>query len=198
MNDISQCSQKQNQILEGPVCEKNSQIVYYPCNLKHCWICCLCKFCKLAKLVHCKNHTDHIKFNIKKCIIQENAQCQEHWINHVENFDETEDIKVDFKLLFHKNQLIKNGRNYIWKTVKYSGLKLDCMKCRRNTYEHLSKHLTPHMQCKHCIYEMKTMVEKDFGEESAMFVEKSSIVYLQRIYIQIDTMYRSKSVKSVK
>ena len=162
MNDISQCSQKQNQILEGPVCEKNSRIVYYPCNLKHCWICCLCKFCKLAKLVHCKNHTDHIKFNIKKCIIQENAQCQEHWINHVENFDETEDIKVDFKLLFHKNQLIKNGRNYIWKTVKYSGLKLACMKCRRNTHEHLSKHLTPHMQCKHCIYEMKTMVEKDF------------------------------------
>ena len=105
MNDISQCSQKQNQILEGPVCEKNSQIVYYLCNL-------------LAKLVHCKNHTDHIKFNIKICIIQENAQCQEHWINHVENFDETEDIKVDFKLLFHKNQLIKNGRNYIWKTVK--------------------------------------------------------------------------------
>ena len=72
-------------ILEGPTSERDSQTVYYPCNLKHCWICCDCKFCKLTKLILCKNHKDHMK----NCAIQENAQFQEHWINHVENFDET-------------------------------------------------------------------------------------------------------------
>ena len=164
MTDISQCNHNNKLILEGPICDKNSQTVYYPCNLKHCWICCDCKFCKLARLMYCKDHTDHIKFNIKNCIIQENAQCQEHWITHIENFDETEDIKVNLKLIFHKNQLIINGRNYTWKTMKYSGLKMACKKCRRNTHEHLDKHLTPHMQCKHCSYEMKTMIEKDFWE----------------------------------
>ena len=161
-SNTSQCNHKEDLILEGPICEKNSQAICYPCNLKHCWICCDCKFCKLARLIHCKDHKDHIRYNIKECIIQENAQCQEHWVNHVENFDETEDIKVVVKLFFHKDQVMINGRNYSCKTVKYSGLKLACKKCKRNTQEHLNKHLTPHLQCKHCIYEMKTMVDKDF------------------------------------
>ena len=163
-SDISQCKHNKEMILEGPVCDKNSKEIYYPCNLKHCWICCDCRFCKLAKLVNCKDHIDHIKFNIKDCIIQEMVQCQEHWIDHIDNFDDTEDIKVDMKLLFHRKELIVNGRNYTVKTVKYSGLKMVCKKCRRNTSEHLNKHLTPRMQCKHCIFEMKTMTEMAFWE----------------------------------
>ena len=164
MTDISECQQLKSLILEGPTSERDSQTVYYPCNLKHCWICCDCKFCKLTKLILCKNHKDHMKFNMKNCAIQENAQCQEHWINHVENFDENEDIKIDFKLFFHNNRLMSNGRNYERKTVKYSGLKVACKKCRKNTNEHLNKHLTPHMQCKHCVFEMKTMLEENFWE----------------------------------
>ena len=162
--DISQCKHSKPLILEGPVCDKNSRVIYYPCNLKHCWICCDCRFCKLAKLMNCKDHTNHIKFSMKDCIIQENAQCQEHWIDHIDNFDDNEDIKVDIKLIFHKKKLIVNGRNYTLKTVKYSGLKMACKKCKRNTSEHLNKHLTPHMQCKHCMFEMKTMTETEFWE----------------------------------
>ena len=162
MPDISHCIRNKDLSLEGPICDKDSRIVYYPCNLKHCWICCVCTFCRQAKLVHCKDHADHIRFNIKDCVIQENAQCQEHWINHVENFEDSEDIKVDLKLLFHKDKLIINGRNYTWKTIKYAGLKLVCKKCRRNTNDHLNNHLTPHMQCKHCSYEMKTLTELNF------------------------------------
>ena len=95
-------------------------------------------------------------------MIQENAQCQDHWVNHIENFNEDEDIEVHLNIFFHENHLIKNARNYKYKTIKYSGLKVCCKKCRRNTADHLINHLTPHMQCKHCIYELKTMVDKDF------------------------------------
>jgi hypothetical protein len=163
-SDISECKLGKEPILEGPVCDKNSQIIYYPCNLKHCWICCDCRFCKLAKLVNCKDHTDHIKFSIKDCFIQENAQCQEHWIDHIDNFDDIEDIKVDVKLIFHKKKLIVNGRNYTLKTLRYAGLKMACKKCRKNTSEHLSKHLSPHLQCKHCMFEMKMLTEMEFWE----------------------------------
>jgi hypothetical protein len=158
------CTSNGNLPLEGPICEKDNQIIYYPCNMKHCWICCVCTFCKLARLAICKDHKNHVKFNIKNCIIQENAQCQDHWIDHIENFDESEDIQIDLKIVFHSNQLKKNGRNYTHKTLKYSGLKIVCKKCRRNTLDHLSNHLTPHMQCKHCIFETKTMLDENFWE----------------------------------
>jgi hypothetical protein len=164
MSDTTECVKNENLHLEGPVCEKDSHIVYYPCNLKHCWVCCPCTFCKLARLVICKDHKNHIRFNIKHCIIQENAQCQDHWIDHIENFNENEDIRIDLKVFFHKNELKRHGRNYTHKSLKYSGLKVSCKTCRRNTNDHLSNHLTPHMQCKHCIFEMKTMVNENFWE----------------------------------
>ena len=94
----------------------------------------------------CKNHKNHVRFNIKHCIIQENAQCQDHWIDHIENFNVDEDIRIDLKIFYHKNELKANGRNYTYKSLKYSGLKKSCKKCRRNTNDHLSNHLTPHMQ----------------------------------------------------
>ena len=159
--DISDCEKNQGLVLEGPACSTDS-VVFYPCNLKHCWKCCECKFCRLAKIMICKDHKNHIGFNIKDCPIQENAQCQEHWVNHIENVNKDEEIEVQLNIFFHGNQLIKNGRNYKYKTLKYSGLKVYCKKCRRNTADHLSNHLTPHMQCKHCIYETKTMVDENF------------------------------------
>ena len=164
MSSTSECICNENLLLEGPACKKDSQVVHYPCNLKHCWVCCTCKFCKLARLVMCKNHKNHVRFNIKHCIIQENAQCQDHWIDHIENFNVDEDIRIDLKIFYHKNELKANGRNYTFKSLKYSGLKKSCRKCRKNTNDHLSNHLTPHMQCKHCIFEMKTMVNENFWE----------------------------------
>ena len=72
------------------------------------------------------------------------------------------DIKVDKKVLFHNNELLKNGRNYRYRTVKFAGLKVNCKKCRENTKDHLINHLTFHMQCKHCIHESRVMFDKDF------------------------------------
>ena len=163
--DTSKCEQKELIVLEGPASEKKSQEIYYPCNLGHCWLCCDCKFCRLTKLIECKNHKEHMKFNLRDCIIQQSAQCQEHWIYHPENFKIDEDIQVDKKIIFHNNQIQKYGRNYTYKSVRYSGLKLSCKRCKKNTNEHLNKHLTPHIQCKHCQYEMKTMANKLFWDK---------------------------------
>ena len=156
------CTTNENMTLSGPVCKIGSQIIYYPCNLLHCWIPCKCNFCRSAQVAVCKNHKEHVKFHIKKCIIQESVQCQEHWINHPENFNKAEDINIEKKVLFHSSKLLKNGRNYNYQSVKFAGLKVDCKNCRENTIDHLNNHLTFHMQCKHCIYEGSSMFDKDF------------------------------------
>ena len=71
-------------------------------------------------------HSEHLARNsessIKDCLIQENAQCQEHWVNHIENVNKDEEIEVQLNIFFHRNQLINDGRNYEYKTLKYSGL----------------------------------------------------------------------------
>jgi hypothetical protein len=150
------CDGKDNLELEGPA-STNDASIYYPCNLKHCWRCCMCTFCHLARSLNCDDHKNHILYNIRQCKIQELAQCQDHWLDHPENFDSKEDISVEQNILFHNDELKIDGRNYCFKTVKYAGLKMPCKKCKKNTKEHLNDHLTPHMQCKHCIYEMKEL-----------------------------------------
>ena len=156
------CEIKGNLVLDGPVSVSDASI-RYPCNLKHCWRCCLCTFCQLARQLKCDDdHKNHIIYNVKKCKIQELAQCQKHWLDHPDNFNASEDIRVEQNILFHNDEVKKDGRNCHFRTVQYAGLPLSCRKCRMNTKEHLSDHLTPHMQCKHCIYEMKTMQELSF------------------------------------
>ena len=159
---INDCSKNDNLTLEGPASKVDSQIIYYPCNNHLCWRPCECNFCTSAQVAVCNNHKEHVKFHMKNCIIQESVQCQKHWVNHPENYNEEEDIKVDKKVLFHNNELLKNGRNYRYRTVKFAGLKVNCKKCRENTKDHLINHLTFHMQCKHCIHESRVMFDKDF------------------------------------
>ena len=83
-------------------------------------------------------------------------------IDHHENFNTVEDIQVEQNILFHNKKVNREGRNYRFRNIKYAGLKVVCKKCRNNTKEHLSEHLTPHLQCKHCRYELKTMKEVAF------------------------------------
>ena len=155
------CQNKVDLQLDGPASACDGSIVY-PCNLKHCWRCCLCKFCQLTRQIKCKDHHTHISYNVRNCKIQESAQCQDHWIDHPENFNTVEDIQVEQNILFHNKKVNREGRNYRFRNIKYAGLKVVCKKCRNNTKEHLSEHLTPHLQCKHCRYELKTMKEVAF------------------------------------
>ena len=155
---MTECVGKEVSNLAGPVSNMKSE-VFYPCNLQHCWVCCKCKFCKLLRVKNCKEHKQHARNNTKECVIQKEAQCQEHWIDHPDNFM-AGDIEIEKNLLFHNNKVKIYGRNYHTASVKYSGLKRVCKKCKKNTLDHLNNHLTPHLQCKHCLYELKTVEDK--------------------------------------
>merc|ERR1712129_126183 len=155
---MTECVKREGSNLDGPVSNRKSE-VFYPCNLQQCWVCCKCKFCQLVRIKHCEQHKQHIKYTTKECVIQREAQCQEHWIDHPDNF-KAGDIKIDNNLLFHNNEVKIDGRNYHTSSVKYSGLKTVCKKCKKNTLDHLNNHLTPHLQCKHCLYEFKTVEDK--------------------------------------
>jgi hypothetical protein len=161
--EVPHCDNRESMELEGPASSNDASITY-PCNLKHCWRCCLCTFCQLARKLKCDDYKNHILYNVRKCKIQEMSQCQDHWIDHPGNFNIKEDIHIQLNILFHNNELKKDGRNCRFKTVIYAELKIICKKCRKNTKEQLSDHLTPHMQCKHCIYEMKTIQETSFWD----------------------------------
>ena len=50
--------------LDGPASAMDTSIMY-PCNLKHCWHCCQCIFCQLTRQLKCKDHQNHIIYNIK-------------------------------------------------------------------------------------------------------------------------------------
>eukprot|EP00092_Neocalanus_flemingeri_P036870 GFUD01040132.1.p1 GENE.GFUD01040132.1~~GFUD01040132.1.p1 ORF type:complete len:761 (+),score=93.35 GFUD01040132.1:160-2442(+) len=162
----SECCENKGLNLEGPASEIKSLTTFYPCNLHHCWISCRCKFCLLGRQMKCQNHTEHVSYNIKECIIQQSAQCQEHWIDHPDNFEfESGDIEIEKKVLFHNKHIKIDGRNYHLSSVKYAGLKHFCLNCKIDTNEHLSNHLAPHLQCKHCLYELKTIEDKSFWDK---------------------------------
>lgn len=170
--DESECMENQNIALDGPVTNKKSE-VYYPCNLRHCWVHCKCMFCYLNRTRHCKQHKMHIKNNTKECSIQQEAQCQQHWIDHPDNFQEGDDIEIAKSLLYHNGELKTDGRNYRIGSSRYSGLKKVCKTCRKNTLDHLLNHLTPHLQCKHCQYELKTAVDQSYWKKSCNICGKN-------------------------
>ena len=162
-DQTKECTKIGNLLLEGPASTKDAFLVY-PCNLKHCWRCCMCSLCHYTRVTKCENHKEHMKYNKKECLIQQMTQCQEHWLDHPKNFKNGEDIEIEKTILFHNNEVKRDGRNYRHKTAKYAGLKMFCYKCRQNTKEHLNEHLSPHMQCKHCLHEMRTMDELSFWD----------------------------------
>ena len=63
---------------------------------------------------------------------------------------------IEKNLLFHNGEVKRGGRNCHLGIVTFPGLKSECVACKENTFDHLHNHLTPHLQCKHCLYELKT------------------------------------------
>ena len=157
---LSTCMASDGRALEGPV-SLPDQSIAYPCNLKSCRKGCVCRFCKLARSFECKDHKNHMQHNLRHCILQQSAQCQEHCLDHPDNFV-VGDIDVKKNILFHNGHLLENGRQYCTKRVKCAGLKLVCVQCREDVREHFSKHLTPHSQCKICVHESLSIEEETF------------------------------------
>ena len=148
---IDECKEFHHQVLDGPATTMESRI-YHPCDLQRCWVECTCRFCYLNRTICCKQHKMHLIQNTNECIIQREAKCQEHFIDHQDNFREQEDIKITKPLLFHNGKVKTHGRNYQIGTLQFSGLKKTCKECKDDTLDHLHNHMVPHLQCKHCLY----------------------------------------------
>ena len=52
-------------------------------------------------------------------------------------------------------------------------MKKSCDECKKNTLDHLFNHLTPHLQCKHCLYELKTAEDQTYWKKSCNICGKN-------------------------
>ena len=61
-----------------------------------------------------------------------------------------------------RERLIEKEEIIVSETSNMLDLRLSVKSVEITPKEHLSEHLTPHLQCKHCRYELKTMKEVAF------------------------------------
>ena len=137
----------------GPASLLNQSVVY-PCNMGH-WHECECRSCSLLRNVRCKNHKLHMQHNIKKCMIKELTDCDEHYIDHPENVKD-DDFVIETNVLFHNGELLNSGRNYRNKKRIFAGIKRKCDNCRRKIQDHFKNHLVIHVHCDLCVHESKS------------------------------------------
>ena len=147
---------------QGPASLPDQSIVY-PCNLGH-WHACQCGSCCLVRQIKCNSHKKHLQFNLETCSIKEAVSCTDHKIDHPENV-QPDDIIIQKHILHHNGDILKNGRNYQVEEITLAGLKNICICCRRNTEDHFNHHLSPHPQCELCVFETKTLTDKDFWKK---------------------------------
>ena len=147
--------------LEGPAMTSELKVVY-PCNRAGCNHECLCDLCinslKCPKLEHQK----HLKESNSKCIVAEESECQIHVIDHPENFNRTEDISVEKNIFYHNLKLVDQPRKHSTGNIMFAGIKTKCKVCRLNIKDHFKHHKVIHLQCKFCVYQMKTALDKNF------------------------------------
>ena len=146
----------------GPASLLNQSVVY-PCDRGH-WHPCECQSCTLIRNFNCTNHKIHMKHNIKKCFIREAVDCDEHHIEHPENFQHG-DIVIEKNVLYHNRQLLKGGRNYRREEIVLAGLKCKCNKCRKKILDHFKHHHVLHAHCEVCLYESKTSEDARFWDK---------------------------------
>ena len=158
-DELLQESEDTNFTREGPASLPDQSIVY-PCNHGH-WHGCQCEGCQLIKQIDCNSHKKHLQFNLDNCLVKEAVSCPDHKIDHPDNV-QPGDIVVQKNVLFHNEEVLKNGRNYQIDEVILAGLPLKCKCCRRITEDHFRNHLTTHSQCNICVFEAKTKTDRSF------------------------------------
>ena len=167
--------------LDGPAMTRDQSIVY-PCNRSLCNHMCKCKLC--TKRAECppelhKKHLAATKFNGTnlvldeidlECLVQKSSQCQEHWVDHPDNFNKKEDIEIEKNLYFHNDKLIKVPRNTAVDIIKFTGIKKTCNICEQDVKDHFQEHMFPHLQCKLCLFMLR---EKTFWDRICNVCQKN-------------------------
>ena len=157
--------------------------VVYPCDKGH-WHQCDCENCTLLRKFNCKHHKMHLKHNINECFIREALDCDEHHIEHPENF-KPGDAVIDKNILFHNGQLFHGGRNYRNKRIILAGLPVKCNKCRNKIQDHYKNHHVLHLQCDLCLFESKTSDDAGFWDKVCKICgKKFDRNYLKEIHLK--------------
>ena len=100
--------------LEGPAMTSDLKIIY-PCNRAGCNQDCLCDLC--IKRLKCPRmeHKEHLKESNSECSAIKESQCQEHNIDHPENFNKVA-VRSNFNFM---QRIFYVGAIFIFKAFKY-------------------------------------------------------------------------------
>ena len=171
-NDVS-CQESKLGHMSGPAMTDELTVIY-PCSKGLCSLDCTCDLCDATrrKLCPLKSHKKHlIKFE-KSCPVQKDSQCQDHWVDHPENFNDDEDIRVEKNLYYHNKELVNQPRSYAVEIIKFAGIKKSCITCRKKVQNHFEKHMEYHLQCKFCLFQFVSMEDPSFWKRVCNFCGK--------------------------
>ena len=150
--------------LAGPVMTPDLKIIY-PCNRSGCNHICVCDLCTNSHMCPTSDHKKHMQELQSECSIEQNFQCQEHKVGHPQNFSDKEDILVEKNLFYHNLKLEKKPRKFSTGSIKFAGIKKMCKLCSANVKNHFKHHKVPHLNCKFCVFQMRTMNDKTFWDK---------------------------------
>ena len=68
-------------------------------------------------------------------------------------------------MFYHNLKLEKEPRKFSTGSIKFAGMKKICRLCRKNIHDHFKHHKVPHLNCKLCVYQLKTMTDKTFWDK---------------------------------
>ena len=153
----------------------------YPCNTGLCHEKCPCEICTSVPLLveEGDKHDEHLEEYNVNCILAK-VQCTDHTVDHPDNFNPDEDIKIEVFNYLDMNMTKNEKEDLAWKRVnfppresgnlqeqlKLSGLKRICKVCKRNTNDHILNHHVLHVQCKICDARSKTMHDQHFWRKT--------------------------------
>ena len=157
--------------LEGPVITSDLKVIY-PCNRSGCNVECLCDLCSNSDKCKKSEHKSHMKDSELECPVKDLAFCSDHEINHPKNFDKSEDIAVDKNVFYHNLELVSDPRRHSVQKIHFAGIRKTCITCRSNVANHFRYHKIIHMQCKFCVYQMQTAIDKKFWDKVCEFCGK--------------------------
>ena len=119
---------------------------------------------KCSRIEHTE-HKEHLKQLNSKCSVVIELQCQDHDIDHPENFNKKEDILVEKNIFYHNLKLVDQPRKHSTGQIMFAGIKKICKVCRLNVKNHFKHHKVIHLQCKYCLYQLKTAFDKNFWDK---------------------------------
>ena len=133
--------------------------VIYPCNRAGCNEDCLCDLCVNRLKCPRKQHIEHLKDFNSECSVSKESQCQDHNIDHPENFNEYKDISVDKIIFYHNLKLVDQPRMHSTGKLKFEGIRKKCRVCHKGITNHFKHDKVINLQCKYCVKEVKTDIE---------------------------------------